>query len=252
MKTSFSFRQTGLILKADWIERGKIFMIMLATMLIAWLLILWAISYDPSGSKTSGCMTLLGLIAMYRFCKHAGRKLHETKGNFLILPASAEEKYAALIAEGIIYLIAFQAVCWLGIIIGILLFPDTVNNMGETASFLGGNIISFVFFTTLMLYFRMTFRKYSILLLIIGISAYALINLYIFMRIGFYAFGPFTMTVHDNGDVSTGGNDIALHVHGAITQAVQITNDIMPYALAIASAVILYLVYLKIKEKEIR
>jgi hypothetical protein len=102
-KNSFSLNRIGLMLRADWIEYKKSFLLFVALLLAVNMILLWKTS---DGSQKFGCFVSFLFTVRYYFT-FVGRKLHREKNRFLTLPSSAIEKFTEILFVGFLHTCVF-------------------------------------------------------------------------------------------------------------------------------------------------
>jgi hypothetical protein len=229
METNFSLHRIKLLLQADWIEHKKSLLYTMGVLFLVWMAILY-LSYFIIGKEKPGQILFFfvgGFSTLISFCILAGHKIHRPKGLYYTLPAGNEEKFAALLLEGLVYCLSFLLVYWGGLGLWKLCIPDlsviTTSGMNlETMNMI-------VFLATLVFLSYVTFRKNPFLTLVGGYTLYCclfMIALYLLLRIL-----PTTQTSFD--------------VWGT-------TNLVMQYVILVSTFILMYVAYLKLTEKEKR
>lgn len=114
MKTDFSIQRINLLLRKDWIENKKKLaygVLVILGVLFFFLLssILWATRF-----RTFTLYVLGSLGTFIAFCSYVNLMIHRPRGLFLTLPASNQEKFAAILIEGIMVFLMYQATFWIG------------------------------------------------------------------------------------------------------------------------------------------
>ena len=115
MKTDFSIQRINLLLRKDWIENKKKLaygVLVILGVLFFFLLssILWATRF-----RTLTLYVLGSLGTFIAFCSYVNLMIHRPRGLFLTLPASNQEKFAAILIEGIVVFLTYQVTFWTGI-----------------------------------------------------------------------------------------------------------------------------------------
>ncbi|MDR1779432.1 MAG: hypothetical protein LBR50_01710 [Tannerella sp.] len=250
MKSKFSLQRIGLLIRADYIEQKRGFLLSMGIIFLVWIFLLW-LTYGL-GSSSDDAMQKLFLFTgsfctLILFCRLAGNKLHRSKGMFLTLPANNTEKYTALLLDCVIFYAGFQVVYWAGIALGKIFMPSmplieiTVNNgsgFGETLLFL---LASFIFLS------YMTFRKYAFLKVVGWMISFEFIFLVTFVNFLKYS------GVADRIKPSLIEGDQAVNnLERVITDGMPELLTWSVWSFAIASVIVLYIAFLKLKEKELR
>lgn len=114
MKTDFSIQRINLLLRKDWIENKKKLaygVLVILGVLLFFLLssILWATRF-----RTFTLYVLGSLGTFIAFCSYVNLMIHRPRGLFLTLPASNQEKFAAILIEGIVVFLTYQVTFWIG------------------------------------------------------------------------------------------------------------------------------------------
>ena len=114
MKTDFSIQRINLLLRKDWIENKKKLaygVLVILGVLFFFLLssILWATRF-----RTFTLYVLGSLGTFIAFCSYVNLMIHRPRGLFLTLPASNQEKFAAILIEGIVVFLTYQVTFWTG------------------------------------------------------------------------------------------------------------------------------------------
>lgn len=111
MNNIFDFKRLGLVLKIDWIEHKKLFLISAGLLLAAYLLLMWN---DFTGDRVN--LFWFGItIFLLSYLSYVGKKIHYGKGLWLTLPATTLEKFVALLIYGFFYVGAFILVYWISV-----------------------------------------------------------------------------------------------------------------------------------------
>lgn len=233
MNNKISFKRIGWILRADWIENKRMFAISSGLFLIVYLLLMW----QPSLKAAYSFFWVGIVITLINYFSFVKRKVHRPRGLSLTLPASTLEKFIGLLIVGVCYLLVFNCVYWLAVTLWHLLAGSdmiTVSGLLEKASKAPGFL---VFLTSYLLVCYMTLKKYPV-----GIGFAALI-LFCVLLGRIYAFFLPGLFADKQSEVVQ--SDII-----AATAEFLFTN--FNVAMYIASVVLLYVAYLKLKEKQIK
>ena len=204
MKTDFSIQRINLLLRKDWIENKKKLaygVLVILGVLFFFLLssILWATRF-----RTFTLYVLGSLGTFIAFCSYVNLMIHRPRGLFLTLPASNQEKFAAILIEGIVVFLTYQVTFWTGTGIASMLI-----HIQPVAIACGGYIL--------------------IIASIIGI-VYLYINIL---------------------NIQPGMNRFCYESSPLYTAMYWLSFAFTPTFL-IATLVVLYVAYLKLKEKELR
>lgn len=238
MNTNYSVQRVKLLIRKDWIEyRKKLIygaLILLGVMLSCLLFSkLGNLNFRPFTLYVLGLMgTLIG------FCSYVNTMIHRPKGLFLTLPASNPEKYAAILIEGLLVFLVFQATFWIGIgVFSLFTYVPPIALKDLTMTLQEFTLLAFVI--SLMFLSYVTFRKYA---LGIAFGGYILI---IGSIIGAsYLFFRFS-------GIEMGRNPAYVESNPAYTALHWLGIGFTPMFL-LATLVVLYVAYLKLKEKELR
>jgi hypothetical protein len=179
MENNFSLTRIKYILLADFTEYRKSLLSTFGLLLGVWIFLLWQTVYPlfnsvPGSTNAVGGLSFMafwvgGLVTLIVFCRMAGKKMYRSQGLFFTLPANNAEKYAALLIEGLLYFIGFVAVYWLGLLFWKLIVPAmplpsierilSSFNGGELATILAMMFISAIFFLA-----HLSLRKHPLLI----------------------------------------------------------------------------------------
>lgn len=234
MNNIFNVKRIMLLLRADWIEYKKTFYLSAGLLFLAYILLLW-----NAGNQIQLNLYWFGLtITQLSYYSYIQRKMHKSKGLSLTLPASNPEKFTVLILVGLLYFIVYLAIYWLVIGINLLfteMTPSTFGWLNKLWEYTYGALL-FVFAFLFLAY--MTLRKFA---LPVGLAALVLIVV-AFVRIYF-------PLVKDS--VVLDPSHLAVR-SDAIYDTLLILGQGFNPAMCVASVVLLYISYLKLKEKEIK
>ena len=226
MKTDFSIQRINLLLRKDWIEnKKKLAYGVLVILGVLFFFLLSSILWDTR-FRTFTLYVLGSLGTFIAFC------------SYVTLPASNQEKYAAILIEGIVVFLAYQVTFWTGTGIASMLihiqpvaFKDIIMTLQDFT------MLAFV--GSLMFLSYVTFKKYAlgiacggyilIIASIIGI-VYLCINIL---------------------NIQPGMNSFCYESSPLYTAVYWLSFAFTP-AFLIATLVVLYVAYLKLKEKELR
>lgn len=238
MKTDISIQRINLLLRKDWIENKKKLaygVLVILGVLFFFLLssILWNTNF-----RTFTLYVLGSLGTFITFCNYVNSMIHRPKGLFLTLPASNQEKYTAILIEGIAVFLMYQVTFWVGtgivsmfIHIQPVAFKDIIMTSQE--------FTMLAFFGSLMFLSYVTFQKYA---LGIACGGYILIVVSI---IGIVYLCINTLNIQPDMD------RFSIESSPLYTAVYWLSFSFTP-AFLIATLVVLYIAYLKLKEKEIR
>lgn len=229
MNTTLSIKRVGYILRVDFLEHKMYLLLFSICCFAGWVFLL----YNSTSNYISWFYMVMMLLGI-NYCSYVGRKLHQPKGIYLTLPATAIEKCVALLIEGLFFMLLFNLLYWMGAGVGRLLSGYEVATFSAMYGWLSANIVSIaLFFLTLLLVFYATFGKRAFLLYLITIVLVTWCMLFFGTKIVLMPFK--TGTIELDGE--------------AIDRAVNGPLYLIPLVL---SAGFLYLVYYKLKRKQFR
>ncbi|MDR1201139.1 MAG: hypothetical protein LBL58_05840 [Tannerellaceae bacterium] len=234
MNTYFNLNRVNYLLRVDWVEHRKSLLLGLGGVLLVWIALLYFV--EPKANVQSGFFFVGGLAVFIYYCRFIGKKIHQPKGLYYTLPASNEEKYFTLLVEGLLFFLVFVGIFWLGLGLFKLLSPAFVG-IGLTELCydvipleLWGVVSSVIFLS------HIAFRKYALLIVVTGIALYVLLFTGVSLKIvsvASDAFNPYFMS-------------------SFAYEALDFMKSIAAPVLVVATIVVLYIGYLKLKEKELR
>ena len=109
MKTDFSIQRINLLLRKDWIEnKKKLAYGVLVILGVLFFFLLSSILWDTR-FRTFTLYVLGSLGTFIAFCSYVNLMIHRPRGLFLTLPASNQEKFAAILIEGIVVFLTYQS-----------------------------------------------------------------------------------------------------------------------------------------------
>lgn len=237
MDTYFSFNRIKYLLQADWIEHKKNLLLSLGGVSLVWISILYFVGLGSVKTNFQGAFFYIGgFITFIYYCYFISKKIHQPKGLYYTLPASNQEKYFALLLEGLLFFVVFALIFWLGLFIFKLFAPSfTMINISQL--YHGISHIGLLLFVSSIIFLsHITFRKLALLISFAGIALYVLLFAGVSMKI-------ITMTtdIFEPYFISSFAYD-----------AFGIMKQLFTPVLLIATIVVLYVGYLKLKEKELR
>lgn len=242
MHTNFSLQRIKLLLLADKTELFRQYFLSMLSY-IAFVIAYTAITKflfhnEHEAEQKIVFFYMLGLFLYFVFfCRFVNQKVHQVKGQYLTIPANAVEKYIALLLEITILLLFFHLLYHISIYLISLLIPDFpamgVNNILDKIP-----VSSYFFLASTLFLSNITFRKYANPIVIVSYSFLA------------FAFGilarPILRAVREPlGDVYMIETTPLYYLYNFLIQY----HGIILYA---ATLVVLYISYLKLKEKQIR
>lgn len=237
MHTDFSLHRIRLLLKADWIEHRKSFLFGMGGLLIIWLFILFIIKIKTQDiAPQAACFIIGGLITFIYFCRHAGRKVHTSMNIYYTLPASSLEKYTTLLLEGAMYFVTYIILFYAGLLLWKLIHPEALLLSLPKTFTTNGTESGVLLFTALIFLSYMTFKKHAFLIAITGIAAFLGLLLGVFVRL--------MVKIAD------------IYKNYFNSSFLFDTFDFMASWFApvmlFSTLVVMYVAYLKLKEKELR
>lgn len=241
MNRIFSLQRIGWLLRKDWIESQKSIGYALVAFLVVVFPFLWLFTHNEGESKQI-TFYILGLIGSFiYFCKQAGKKIHFAKGIYLTLPASTEEKYIALLLEGALVLIVYNGLFWASIYTWSLINPDFQPVSASVVYLWTRGPGLPVFFASLVFLSYLTFKKHALAIAIAGIGAgmSALAGLMVWLA---------SMEINREGMMDTG----PLFNPDALSSTMDFLTGHVNAGMGIFTLIVLYIAYLKLKEKESR
>jgi hypothetical protein len=235
MDTYFNLNRISYLLRADWIEHKKSLLLSLGGSLLVWIALLYFYGSETKGQRIS--FFLGGLITFIYYCRFISKKIHQPKGLYYTLPASNQEKYFTLLFEGLLFFLAFATIFWLGLFL-FKLFSSTFSLISLSELYHG--IISIgllLFVSSIIVLSHITFRKHAVLISFTGIAVYILLFVYVSIKV------LFVDTVRFRSFIESSFANEAV---------VEFMKLICTPVLLAATIVVLYIGYLKLKEKELR
>ncbi|MDR2533719.1 MAG: hypothetical protein LBC81_02930 [Tannerellaceae bacterium] len=252
MNNQFSFKRVGLLMRLDFISYGREFVLGMSAIPLVWFTLMWLARHNSTSEMSEICFTLNGLLALITFSGHAARKMFKEKHAFMMTPALNEEKYASLIAEGLVYLLVSQIGFWLGSFLCKLCFP-TVQIAAFQALFFNMNInIAITLFFCVALYFvaAVSVPKLWFIVAIVAPNLYVALHVFILFLLSncsnFFAGAMINGNFGSSNSLEmTGGSD-------SIAHTMRILVNIYTPVIGISSIILFYVAYLKLKEKELK
>lgn len=241
MNQIFSLQRIGWLLRKDWIESKRSIGYAVVAFLVIIFPFLWITTHAERESNQVA-FYILGLLGSFiYFCKQAGKKIHFAKGIYLTLPASTEEKYFILLLEGALTLLVYNGLFGISIHVWSLIDPEfyPVPASAIYRSIQGGGIS--ILFASLIFLSYLTFKKHALAIAIAGIGAGVGILL------GLVAW-LVKMEINREGMRETGW----LLNPDALSSTMNFLTGHVNGAMGIFSLIVLYIAYLKLKEKESR
>ncbi|MDR0748071.1 MAG: hypothetical protein LBF62_00690 [Tannerellaceae bacterium] len=235
MDTYFNLKRIGYLLQADWIEHRKSLLLCLGGVSLVWIAILYfAGPGDLATNHQRNFFYVGGLVTFIYYCRFAGKKIHQPKGLYYTLPASNQEKYFTLLLEGVLFFLAFTVVFWVWLFLFKLLAPAfsviTPSGLYDGVT----PTVLLVFISSVILLSHITFRKHATLIGFTGMALYVLLFAGVALKI---------VPAVIDGSVAD-----AAYLRKAFKFMMQLFTPVM----LATSIVVLYIGYLKLKEKELR
>jgi len=243
MKNYFSFRRIGLMLKADWIEYKMAFFIFFASLLVINLFLFQNMREGFQVFLFCGGITA---VLMF-FYMVAGWKVHRAKNRILTLPASTPEKFVEILLIGFIlscvFLVLYMSILWSSHLVSgepvwFMSGFHLNTNPADANNKIGIEIILFI--CSFFFMCCIAFRKFPLgigFLMLISFASIISYTAYLFVRLENLDFNNF-----QNGFIQS----------NALLETTRFLFTYNAWGMMIASAVLLYISYLKLKEKQIR
>lgn len=235
MNINFSLKRIQLLLKADWTVYKNSFLFSMGVLLLAWFFILFVITSNFKIADQGGCFAMGGIIVFIIFCRHAGRKVHKTMSRYYTLPASTAEKYVSLLLEGLVLALCYFAIFYGGLLAKKLAMPalDVIT----PAEFFthNGSESGLLMVSSLIFLSYMTFRKHAFLIAITGLMAYV----GLFMGAIVQTFRYISLNTMPLGS-------------SFMYDTFRVIGDYYFPVMLVSFLAIMYVAYLKLKEKESR
>lgn len=235
MHTNFSLQRIKLLLLADKTELFRQYFLSMLSYIaiaIAYIVIAKYLFHNDANHRIFFFYKIGLFIYFVFFCRFVNQKVHQVKGQYLTIPASTVEKYIVLLIETTLLLLVFHLLYHLSISIFIPDLPAMeVNNIRE-------KIPVYLFIASTIFLSNITFRKYA---------NPVVVGSYVFL---IFVFGvlarPILHAVREpQGDAYMIETTPLYYLYNFLAQ----NYGIILYA---ATLVVLYISYLKLKEKQIR
>lgn len=243
MNDKISLQRIKLLLRADWIEhRTQVSFVIgsfLAAFIVFFLITLQGDATTRDFIRKQYFFYGLGLFGYFvYYCRYVGTKVHTPKGLFLTLPANTMEKFSALLLEGFILIAVFHLLLWLALYGVSLIMPNySVISFFDIMGTFKMTLPIIAFLSSLLFLSYITFRKHAFPA---AILAYTLL-------LGGTLFMIKELVVEALGSQKG--------VFTEMTPMYYTVNFLIRYhAITFVAATlgILYIAYLKLKEKELR
>jgi hypothetical protein len=242
MDTYFNLNRISYLLRADWIEHKKNLLLSLGGVSLVWIALLYFKGLGDMGLQKA-FFFIGGLITFIYYCRFTGKKIHQPKGLYYTLPASNQEKYFTLLFEGLLFFLIFTGIFWLGLFLFklfvpafIMVSPSELYHVVSLVDFLPF-MFAIALISSIIFLSYITFRKFALLISITGITLYVLLYVGTWIKIFDY--------LHQS--------DFVMSFTGEVTgEATDLIKQLLTLVLLAATIVVLYIGYLKLKEKELR
>lgn len=243
MNNKISLQRIKLLLRADWIEhRAQVIFVVgsfLAALIVFFLLMQREEVTAKDFIRKQYFFYGLGLFYYFAyFCRYVGMKVHSSKGLYLTLPANTAEKFITLLLEGFILMTLFLLLLWPALYgISLVASNPPVINPFEVMDTFKMAIPLTLFLASLAFLSYVTFRKY----------AFPIVFLFYALLLGGTAFIIVRVvieTLRSQQGIFTEMTPMYYTVNFLI--------HYQTYAFAAATLGVLYIAYLKLKEKELR
>jgi hypothetical protein len=232
MDTYFNLNRIGCLLRADWIEHRKSLLLCLGGVALVWIALLYFNEpYNANTSLQKAFFFIGGFVTFIYYCRFTGKKIHQPKGLYYTLPAGNEEKYFTLLLEGFLFFLAFAGIFWSGLLLFSLFTPD-FSMIGLSELYQDATLISLLLLLSSVIFLSyITFRKFALLIGVTGIVLYVSVYAGIWIKIlDHRSYLSLLFTNWEAGVAKQAGTQVLL----------------------VAAIVVLYIGYLKLKEKELR
>lgn len=240
---NFSLQRIGRLLRKDAIEYKKNILYVTGASLLVMFALLYSSTMTEPGKfvRQQNFFFFLGTFGSFLyFCRFAGNKMHRPKGIHITLPASAAEKYTVLLLEWIFIWMVFNALFW-SAVGGLKAINPSAPVLGWTA--IGGHnhgIYPAVFLSSLLFLSYLTFRKYAGAIFCGGVAAFVLLMAGLATLLLRYVILP-------KNEWKEGFLESV-----PLFKTLNILADYGAPVLLLSTGIVLYVAYLKFKEKEIR
>lgn len=242
MHTNFSLQRIKLLLLADKTELFRQYFLSILSYIavtIAYLMIVKFVFHNEQKVEQKVYFFYkIGLFLFFLFfCRFANQKVHQIKGQYLTTPASSIEKFAVLLTDGILLLLFFHILFYILLYIASFLIPE-IQTL-ETNKIIGKIPVSlYIFIASTFFLANITFRKNANPIVVVS---YALLV----FAFGIWAIPILRAVREPQGNVYMIETTPLYYLYNFLTQY----HGIILYA---ATLVVLYISYLKLKEKQIR
>jgi len=244
MKNKFSFSRIGLMLKADWIEYKRAFLLFTGLLVAAHLFL-----FLNTSNGLQGFLFVAGIFStLTAFYIFTGWKVHRARHRLLTIPASTLEKYIELLFVCLILFVVFALVCTIaaGIVhinsdAKIWLLSTFSNHETQQVNIMGLGLVIFICVFQFMC--CISIRKFAL-----GVG-----TLFLFLYAMVIAYSTYLLVKIEGLDATNGMNFNAGFMRSnALIEMLRFINEYNALFMGIATIVLLYISYLKLKEKQIR
>lgn len=241
MKNQLNPQRIKYLLQADWIENKTKFLYLMGAYMAAFLIFIVAVINSDTAifrsEQLQGFYILGGLGTFIYYCHYAGNKIHFPKGVYMTLPASTLEKFLSILTTGIIIALIYILLIHITTFTVILIAQENVSIEWEKINALLQFLLPIASFVLSLFFLSyMTFSKHAFLIAVCG-SAMMMIAGILLARFFINGMSQNPETTTEQSPLISMFKFIWLY-YGRI--------------LIIAVTIILYVAYLKLKEKELR
>lgn len=239
MNTNFSLQRIRLLLQADKTEQLQHYIPSISGFIaisITFMVITFLFFNSQEIIQREYMFYRIGLLVyFYGFCQLVNKKVHQSKGPYLTIPASSAEKYTVILTSGILTMLLFCLSFYISLYVVTIFIPDfPIVGKHDIPKIIKIPIPLCAFIASTVLLAYITFRKHA-LSIIIGVYAFlisvcGLLFVFILRVLG----EPFIFETPLFNDI----NKFLAQYYGII--------------LYFATLVVLYIGYLKLKGKQIR
>lgn len=234
MNTTFSFYRIKHLLLADWIENKKSVLLGAGVLFIGLISIILLIGIDSVKAQGS-YFFISGFFVFIYYCRFIGKKIHQFKAIYYTLPAGNIEKYTTFMLEGLAFFLGFFFIFEAGLFTLKLFFPDFIL-ITPSELYRGVSSISLLIFVESLIFLsHLTFRKNATLICFAGIALFVII-------IG----GIFSKLILANNFFHS------FFTSASFDETYGVMKQLISPALLVASIVVLYIGYIKLKVKQLR
>ena len=245
MKNKFSFSRIGLMLRADWIEYKKAFLLF-AGLLAAANLFLFA----NESAGLQGFLFVAGILStLIAFYMYVGWKVHRAKNRLLTLPASTMEKFVEIKTVAFILFCVYFLIY--AIILGIVHLKTGATiwilsvwkpDIDLMPILMGIGVVLFI--CTFLYMCCVALRKFPL-----GVGL-----LFLFVYVFAISYTTLAIFKIDNPNLFTSNLNMYLGYirSNAIFDTMVFLFKNFAWCMYLSAALLMYISYLKLKEKQIR